>query len=112
MFLLVVADVEREGDDVPGDVGREARERLRRKFRSERLSMGLLVRWEADRADLLQVRVSGVGNCKNFKAQVGFLPKARRDVEVEIVRMLPAVTPGGPRSPTTKRVGAKNAEKK
>ena len=61
VFLLVVADVEREGDDVPGDVGREARERLRRKFRSERLSMGLLVRWEADRADLLQVRVSGVG---------------------------------------------------
>jgi len=31
------------------------------------------------------------------KAQaVGFLPNARRDMEVEIVRMLPAVTPGEP----------------
>ena len=28
------------------------------------------------------------------------------------MRMLPAVTPGEPRSPTTKRVGAKNAAKK
>ena len=27
---------------------------------------------------------------------VGFSPNARRDVEVEIVRMLPAVTPGEP----------------
>ena len=26
LYLLVVADVEREGDDVPDDVGREARE--------------------------------------------------------------------------------------
>jgi len=47
------------------------------------------------------------------KAQaVGFLPNARRDVEVEIVRMLPVVTPGEPRSPTTKTVGAKNGGKK
>ena len=45
------------------------------------------------------------------KAQaVGFLPNARRDVEVEIVRMLPAVTPGEPRS-LTKRVAKKNAKK-
>jgi len=51
------------------------------------------------------------GNCKNFKAQVGFLPKARRDVEVEIVRMLPAVTPGEPRSPTPKRVAQKKSKK-
>ena len=49
--------MEREGDDVPGDVGREARESLRGKFRSERLAMGLLVGREADGADLLQVRV-------------------------------------------------------
>ena len=56
-LILVVADVEREGDDVPGDVGREARESLRGKFRGERLPMGSLVRREADRADLLQVRV-------------------------------------------------------
>ena len=57
MFLLIVADVEGEGDDLPGDVGREARESLRGKFRGERLPMGSLVRREADRADLLQVRV-------------------------------------------------------
>ena len=57
VFLLVVADVERKGDDVCGDVGREARESLRGKFRGERLPMGSLVRREADRADLLQVRV-------------------------------------------------------
>ena len=53
--------MEREGADVPDDVGREARESLRGKFRGERLAMGSLVRREADRADLLQVRVSGVG---------------------------------------------------
>ena len=49
--------MEREGDDVPGDVGREARESLRGKFRGERLPMGSLVRREAKRPDLLQVRV-------------------------------------------------------
>ena len=57
MFLLIVADVEGEGDDLRGDVGREARESLRGKFRGELLPMGSLVRREADRADLLQVRV-------------------------------------------------------
>ena len=52
-LLLVVADVEREGGDVPGDVGREARKSLRGKFRGERLAMGLLVRLEAaGRGDL------------------------------------------------------------
>jgi hypothetical protein len=46
------------------------------------------------------------------KAQaVGFSPNARRDVEVEIVRMLPAVTPGEPRSPTTKRAQKKMRKK-
>ena len=48
--------MEREGDDLRGDVGREARESLR-GFRGERLAMGSLVRREADRADLLQVWV-------------------------------------------------------
>ena len=57
LYLLVVADVEREGDDLRGDVGREAREGLRGEFRGERLPVGSLVRREADRADLLQVRV-------------------------------------------------------
>ena len=71
LYLLVVADVEREGDEM----------RRCLKF-------------------------------ANPTEVVGFSPNARRDVEVEIVRMLPAVTPGGPRSPTTKRVGAKNAAKK
>ena len=57
MFLLVVADVEREGDDLRGDFGREARERLRGEFRGERLAMGLLVgREAAGRGDLAQVR--------------------------------------------------------
>ena len=51
------------------------------------------------------------GNIAKAQA-VGFLPNARRDVEVEIVRMLPAATPGEPRSPTTKRVGAKEPQKK
>ena len=60
MFLLVVADVEGEGDDLRGDVGREARGRLRGQ-RHEHLPMGLLVRREAaDRGDLAQVGVVGV----------------------------------------------------
>ena len=59
MFLLVVADVEREGDDLRGDFGREARERLRGQ-RHERLAVGLLVGREADRGDLAQVGVSSV----------------------------------------------------
>ena len=60
-LLLVVANVEREGDDLRGDLGWEARESLRGKFRSERLPMGLLVRREAaDRGDLAQVGVVGV----------------------------------------------------
>ena len=111
MFLLVVAEVEREGDDVPGDVCREARESLRGKFRGERLSMGSLVRWEAaGRGDLAQVGVVGVGRNRIAKAQaVGFLPNARRDVEVEIVRMLPAATLQATRSPT-KPVGAKKTD--
>ena len=59
--MLVVADVEGEGDDLRGDFDREARESLRGKFRSERLPMGLLVRREAaDRGDLAQVGVVGV----------------------------------------------------
>ena len=49
--------MEGEGDDLRGDVGREARERLHGEFCGERLTMGSLVRREADRADLLQVRV-------------------------------------------------------
>ena len=48
--------------------------------------------------------------CKKAQA-VGFLPNARRDVEVEIVRMLPVVTPGEPRSPTTKTVGSTMPQK-
>ena len=60
-LLLVVANVEREGDDLRGDLGWEARESLRGKFRSERLPMGRLVRREAaDRGDLAQVGVVGV----------------------------------------------------
>ena len=43
------------------DIRREARERLRGEFRGERLAMGLLAGREAERADRLQVRVSGVG---------------------------------------------------
>ena len=43
MFLLVVADVEREGDNLRGDFGREARKNLRGKFRGERLPVGLLI---------------------------------------------------------------------
>ena len=55
-LLLVVADVEGEGDDVPGDVGREARESLRGEYRGERLPVGLLVRREAAGCgDLAQV---------------------------------------------------------
>ena len=60
MFLLVVADVEGEGDDLRRDVGREARESLRGKFRGERLPVSSLVRREADRSDLAQVGVSSV----------------------------------------------------
>ena len=48
--------MEREGDDLRGDVGREARESLRGQ-RHERLPMSLFVRREADRGDLAQVRV-------------------------------------------------------
>ena len=51
-MLLVVADVEGEGDDLRGDLDGEARESLGGKFRSERLAMGLLVAREADRANL------------------------------------------------------------
>ena len=69
-FLLVVADVEREGDDVPGDVGREARESLRGKFRGERLAMGLLVRLEAaGHEDLAQVGVSSVGRNRGARGE-------------------------------------------
>ena len=180
-FLLVVADVEREDDDVPGDVGREARESLRGEFRGERLAMGLLVgREAAGRGDLAQVRgaalvypvvvtvsyIVGVrrnrrttiettcDTCvytalsliqliptrpstspqrrKRFMAQrrrrrggesktlqeicktpqvVGFSPNSKRFAELEIVRMLPAVTLQATRSPT-KRVGAKKSPQK
>ena len=49
--------MEREGDEMRRDVGRKARERLRRKFRSEHLAMGLLVgRESTGRGDLAQVR--------------------------------------------------------
>ena len=52
--------MEREGDNVRGDLGREAHESLRSQ-RVERLPMGLLVRREAaDRGDLAQVGVVGV----------------------------------------------------
>ena len=61
VILLVVADVEREGDDLRGDFGREARQSLRGEFRSERLPVSSLVRREADRSDLAQVGVSSVG---------------------------------------------------
>ena len=65
-YLLVVADVEREGDDVRGDVGREVRERLHGKFRSERLPVGLLVRFEAaGREDLAKVGVSRFSISRN-----------------------------------------------
>ena len=48
--------MEREGDDLRGDFGREARESLRGKFRSELLPTGLLVgREAAGRGDLGQV---------------------------------------------------------
>jgi hypothetical protein len=60
VILLVVADVEREGDDLRGDFGREARQSLRGEFRSERLPVSSLVRREADRSDLAQVGVSSV----------------------------------------------------
>ena len=60
LYLLVVADVEGEGGDVPGDVGREARESLRGQ-RHERLPVGLLVgREAAGRGLLVQVRVNRV----------------------------------------------------
>ena len=42
---------------------------------------------------------------------VGFLPYARRDVELEIVRTLPAVTPGEPCSPTKTRRRKKSRKK-
>ena len=51
MFLLVVADVEREGDNLRGDFGREARKNLRGKFRGERLPVGLLIGREAAGSD-------------------------------------------------------------
>ena len=107
MFLLVVADVEREGDDLRGDFGREARERLRGQ-RHERMAVGLLVGREADRGDLA-VRLQG-GNLQKAQA-CGFLPYARRDVELEIVRTLPAVTPGEPCSPTKTRRRKKSRKK-
>ena len=69
MFLLVVADVEGEGDDLPGGVGREARENLRGKFRGERLAMGLFVGREADRGDLAQVGVSSVGRDRSARGE-------------------------------------------
>ena len=69
LYLLVVADVEREGDDVPGDVGREARESLRGEFRSELLPTGLLVgREAAGRGDLKQVGVSSVGRDRGARS--------------------------------------------
>ena len=52
--------MEREGDDVPGDFGREAREALRSP-RHEGLPMRLLVGREADRGDLAKVGVGSVG---------------------------------------------------
>ena len=121
MFLLVVADVEREGDDLRGDFGREARERLCGEFRGERLPVSSLVRREAaGHGDFAQVSVSSIGRdrgargdeiCKmSLRLSVSRL--TRRDVEVEIVRMLPAVDPGELRSPLPKRVGAKKAAKK
>ena len=107
VFLLVVADVEREGDDVPGGVGREARERLRGQ-RHERLAMGLLVGREADRGDLA-VRLQG-GNLQKAQA-CGFLPYARRDLEVEIARCsLRVVTLKA--SPTRLPKSRKNAAKR
>ena len=67
-FLLVVADVEREGDDVPSDVGREARESLRGQ-RHERLPMGLLVGREADGGDLAKVGVGSVGRDRGARGE-------------------------------------------
>ena len=53
-----VADVEREGDDLRGDVGREARGSLLRQISCERLPMGLLVGREVNgTGDLAQVGV-------------------------------------------------------
>ena len=55
-MLLVVARVEGEGDDLRGDFGREAWE-LRGERRRKTHPMGLLVGWEADRANLAQVSI-------------------------------------------------------
>ena len=48
--------MEREGGDLRGNFFREAREALRSQ-RHERLPMGLLVRWEAGRMDVFQIRI-------------------------------------------------------
>ena len=62
--------MEREGDDLPGDVGREARESLRGEFRSELLPTGLLVgREAAGRGDLKQVGVSSVGRDRGARSE-------------------------------------------
>ena len=64
--------MEREGDDLRGDFGREARERLRGQ-RHERLPMGLLVRREAaGRGDLAQVGVFGVGRDRSARIAGGY----------------------------------------
>ena len=68
VILLVVADVEREGDDLRGDFGREARQSLRGEFRSERLPTGLLVGREADRGDLAKVGVGSVGRDRGARS--------------------------------------------
>ena len=67
-FLLVVADVEGEGDDLRGDFGREAREALRSP-RHEGLPVGLLVRREAAGCDLAQVGVGSVGRDRGASGQ-------------------------------------------
>ena len=61
--------MEREGDDLRGDLDREARESLRGEFRGERLPVGLLVGREADRGDLAQVSVSSVGRDRGARGE-------------------------------------------
>ena len=64
--------MEREGDDLRRDFGREAREAFCSQ-RHERLAMGLLVRLEAaGHEDLAQVGVSSVGrNCGSRRRTIG-----------------------------------------
>ena len=62
--------MEGEGDDLRGDVGREARESLRSKFRSELLPTGLLVGMEAaGRGDRAQGGVSSFGRDRGARGE-------------------------------------------